>query len=180
MQKLWQLKVTWNYESLPTELHTSRQVYRHQIASLGELKINRHSKSRQNRNAWLLRCLRKSIRSVRVYKSNKWKLLCSKSRVAPLSTTTIARLEVCRAILLSKLVHKIQSVNFHVDSCSLWTDSSVMLAWTQAPPTAWKQLVSNRVTEIQVLTKTCTWRHVRTSHSPADIISRGLNPPFKS
>lgn len=63
-----------------------------------------------------------------------------------------------------------------INNTHFWCDSSVTLAWIRGQPYQWKEFVRNRVTEIQETTDKSRWRHVRSEHNPADIISRGANP----
>ncbi|CAH2109124.1 unnamed protein product [Euphydryas editha] len=89
---------------------------------------------------------------------------------------TIPRLELCGALVAAKLLEKVlQTIRLHVDSCFLWTDSSVVLSWLKTPPNKLKPFVKNRVADIQEITKSCLWRHVPTSSNPADLLSRGIS-----
>ena len=63
-----------------------------------------------------------------------------------------------------------------IDESYLWTDSSIVLTWIQGPPNRWKTFVGNRVAIIQEETASATWRHVPSQSSPADLISRGVEP----
>ncbi|KAK9704107.1 hypothetical protein QE152_g28489 [Popillia japonica] len=65
------------------------------------------------------------------------------------------------------------SLNISIQKVRLWTDSTIVLSWIKSPSRTWKTFVSNRVSEIQTLTKDENWHHVRTNENPADIISRG-------
>ncbi|GFT13827.1 uncharacterized protein TNCV_3023021 [Trichonephila clavipes] len=57
----------------------------------------------------------------------------------------------------------------------MWTDSTIALAWIKTEPHKLKTFVSNRVAEIQALSKDYHWKHVSSKNNPADLISRGCN-----
>ncbi|XP_055928745.1 uncharacterized protein LOC129959875 [Argiope bruennichi] len=105
------------------------------------------------------------------------RLVCSKSRVSPLRTVSIPRLELCGCLLAAQLKAKVEkALHLQIDSAVLYTDSTISLAWIQTPPHRLKTFVANRVGKIQQLTQNNKWQHVSSTLNPVDVISRGLVP----
>ncbi|XP_029162616.1 uncharacterized protein LOC114934139 [Nylanderia fulva] len=102
-------------------------------------------------------------------------LLVGKSRVAPVKSLSIPRLELAAAVLLSRLMEfVIASLHLSEVPCYCWTDSTVVLAWVTQHPSRWQTFVANRVAEIQTRLPSASWRHVPTIDNPADCASRGI------
>lgn len=117
------------------------------------------------------------IRSINKNNESTCKILCAKSRVSPLKTVTIPRLELCGALLLSRLYHEIRTALSTAPSKVIfWCDSTIALHWLNTPPHSLKTFVANRVAEIRETTGSHAWRHVRSEDNPADAISRGQLP----
>lgn len=115
------------------------------------------------------------VRSIVQQQKTKVRLLCSKTRVAPLKLQTIPRLELCAALTLARLMKKVvNSLNTSIDKIVYWSDSTIVLNW-QTQPNQLQVFVANRVSEIQELTDCITWRHVPTQENPA-LLSRNLLP----
>jgi hypothetical protein len=77
-------------------------------------------------------------------------LVCAKSRIAPIDIITIPRLELCTAVLLSKLIEKIvPALRINVTNIYCWSDSKVVLAWISADAMRWKPFVANRVSKVR-------------------------------
>lgn len=56
-----------------------------------------------------------------------------------------------------------------------WCDSTIVLSWIATEASLLKTFVSNRVAEIQRITNSKRWSHVKGSENPADIVSRGMS-----
>lgn len=105
-------------------------------------------------------------------------LVQAKSRVAPLKNKgTIPRLELLGALIASRLYHSVMA-SLKLDTCQVksycWTDSTVVLYWLR-DKSEYKPFVSNRVTEINELTRVVEWRYCGTNENPCDLLSRGCS-----
>ncbi|CAK9798625.1 hypothetical protein ANTPLA_LOCUS1703 [Anthophora plagiata] len=185
MQRLWQLKIDWD-ESLPVSIHTEWTTYARQLQLLQNVSFERNVTQRSSRTIELHgfcdaseraygACL--YMRSIDRRGNIETRLLCAKSRVAPLKTISLARLELCGAVLLASLYATVRSaIHQDIDNSTFWTDSSIVLNWINKPSCALKTFVANRVTEIQSRTDVSAWKHIRSEDNPADLLSRGLTP----
>ncbi|KAF0706234.1 Integrase catalytic domain-containing protein, partial [Aphis craccivora] len=186
MQKIWQMKLTWD-DQLPKNLVNEWQKYMSNLHLLNNLKIPRCIMGSGNihrleihgfSNASIVAygaCL--YLKTINERQECNVRLICAKSRVAPLKTISLPRLELCGAQLLARLSNKIiTKLNIQINEKYFWTDSTVTLSWIKSSSGKWKTFVAHRVGEIQSLTCTSEWYHVRTKDNPADVISRGCTP----
>ncbi|GFX46393.1 integrase catalytic domain-containing protein [Trichonephila clavipes] len=103
-------------------------------------------------------------------------LLQARSRITPMKTITIPRLELMAATigarLFSSVKHALKISNIKT---YFWTDSSTVLTWIIRRE-QWLVFVANRISEIRKLTTSEDWFHISTDQNPADILSRGCGP----
>ncbi|XP_046807525.1 uncharacterized protein LOC124420040 [Lucilia cuprina] len=183
LQELWLMQLDWD-ESIPTRLDTSWTSFKANLLKIYIIEIPRFVLTTSNAECQIHGFSDASMRAygcciyIRSRASGKTscRLLTAKSKVDPLKTKSLPRLELCAAHLLTKLWSKIKhTVLFKVENVTFWTDSEITLHWIQTHPSTLATFVSNRVSEIQELSDQATWRHVPTKENPADIVSRGCN-----
>ncbi|GFQ65310.1 integrase catalytic domain-containing protein, partial [Trichonephila clavata] len=182
IQKIWLLKIDWD-QNLPHQEIVNFQRYVVELHQLKNLKIPWCILLKDTAAVHLIGFADASAQAygaclyVKSENANETqiRLLCSKTRVAPLKTLSIPRLELLAATLLSKLTSKIiKIIDLEFDEVHLFSDSKVVLDWIQMQPHLLKVFVANRVSLIQELTETFSWHHVKTKEKPADLISRGV------
>lgn len=183
MQQLWKQQLDWD-EELPAHLQASWNKYYNSINSAQVISVPRNvnssnpsllvdlhifcDASEQAYGACVYTC------SQREDGSSIAHLMCSKSRIAPLKSVTLPRLELNAAHLAAKLYKSIDRIlSNRIKTVKFWTDSTIVLSWISTSPHRLKTYVANRVAEIQQFTSTKEWNHVSSSDNPADLLSRG-------
>nr|CAH7760137.1 unnamed protein product [Callosobruchus chinensis] len=185
LQQLWLIKLSWD-ETVPDDVLLNWCKFRDNLSSLNSLCITRHVICE---NPTLIEmhgfcdaseaayggCI--YILSKNQQGDTFVNLLCAKTKVAPIKSLTIPKLELCGALILAKLARKvIDSVRIKFDCCTFWADSTIVLGWLRTSPHLLKVFVGNRVAEILSLTGNHQWRHVDSKQNPADLLSRGVFP----
>jgi hypothetical protein len=145
MQRLWQVKLEWD-AALPPDIEREWRNNRRNLIHLNTLKINRsiigngevfdvqlHGFADASNTAYGA-CL--YLRVINSRGECTTSLICSKSRVAPLKTVSIPRLELLAAVLLARLVSKYaSSLCLSISKIFYWSDSTVVLAWISSQST---------------------------------------------
>ncbi|XP_070529961.1 uncharacterized protein [Cardiocondyla obscurior] len=185
MQDVWQAGIHWD-ESVSQTIYTEWSEFVKQLQNMRRVTFDRQILLKEYHDVQIHGfCDASSIgygaciytRCVGKDKKIISRLICSKSRVAPLKIITIPRLELCGALLLARLfadIHK--TLNISPNRVIFWCDSTIVLNWLKTSPHLLKTYVANRVTEITEITDTIEWRHIRSEDNPADTISRGQLP----
>jgi len=138
LQTLWQLKMDWD-TLLPETLRIVWSSYYQQLPSINQISIPRHVILPNSHNIQLHGFCDASqsaygaciyVRSVSETGEINVQLLAARSRVAPLKTVNLPRLELCGAVLLANLLQKVtQALTYATSQPHLWTDSEITLAW---------------------------------------------------
>ncbi|XP_033229625.1 uncharacterized protein LOC117181167 [Belonocnema kinseyi] len=185
IQQLWKHQLGWD-DQVPPDVHEMWLEYKKQLPLLNSVRYQRcivHNSSIDSQLHGFCEASEKAygaclyLRSTDNRGNYHCELICSKSRVAPLKTMTLPKLELCTTALLVQLFNStIRSLRIDFWKKVFWSYSTIALNWINSPPHTLLTFVANRVSEIQATTKPTDWRHVPTLDNPADCISRGQGP----
>ena len=102
-------------------------------------------------------------------------LVISKSRVAPIKTVSLPRLELLAAVVNARLVKfVVEALRVQPHRTVYYTDSMVALYWIKGNSSSWKPFVANRVVEIQGICNPECWKYCPSKENPADLLTRGM------
>ncbi|XP_050538460.1 uncharacterized protein LOC126903928 [Daktulosphaira vitifoliae] len=187
MQEVWKYDLQWD-SSLPSSIMERWTMFLDELEDLKTIRIPRVICSPSPKQVTLCGFCDAStkgyaalvyLHSVDDTGNINVRLIGSKTKLSPMKPTTVPRLELCAAVLLSKWlsrIHKLLSSHMNIDTLYAWSDSTVVLSWINLPQVSFKIFVSNRVKQIRDLLPNCEWRYVPTSINPADCASRGVLP----
>lgn len=185
LQQLWENKLDWD-ESVPLHVATIWNEYKNQIQAINNFTIPRYVGGENIIDKQLHGFADASeraygavlyVRSINAEGKHAVRLVCSKTRVAPLKKLSLPRLELCAAALLARLYEvAAKAMRIDFNKVFLWSDSTITLQWIRTPPHKLKTFVANRVSQIQEMTRLANWRHVPSQDNPADALSRGQLP----
>ena len=175
-------KLDWD-DLLPESLQADWDSYQHGMSKINEVQIPRvlclvgtqqfelHGFSDASESAYSAVLY---FRSFGEDGSVKTRLVCAKTKVAPLKSQSIPKLELCGALLLSRLVTAFVEATGIKCPIYAWTDSELVLKWISGSSRRWKTFVANRVAEIQEALSNESWRFIPGEINPADCASRGM------
>ena len=138
MQELWIAALDWDDE-LPPEHSEKWNDYCERIPELQAISVPRWNHLESNKTPCELHGFADAstrayaavvyLRTTNEKNEVKISLLTAKSKVAPIKTISVPRLELCAAVLLAKLLEFVQKAT-KLQSCTTytWTDSTVVEA----------------------------------------------------
>ncbi|XP_063365335.1 uncharacterized protein LOC134653901 [Cydia amplana] len=183
LQKLWLSRIDWD-TPVPEDIKSMWNNFINTLSRLNDLRIPRHVRGVHTRHTELHIFSDASLHAygacayIRTYAEGSdvtVRLLCAKSKVAPLKSLTIPKLELSGALVGAKLYKKItDSLRLAFTKVYFWCDSTIVISWLGMSPHLLKPFVQNRVTQINDLTGNATWLHVRSEDNPSDLLSRGV------
>ncbi|GFW18305.1 integrase catalytic domain-containing protein [Trichonephila clavipes] len=158
MQQLWLLKLDWN-ETLPPDVSTQWRNFIQTLKDIESIHVPRCFLVVPTKFVVLngfADASSKAYGAVFYVQTNEItnQLLCSKSRLAPIKSMTIPILELCSCLRLAKLIHKVKAaLKMQINSVNLYSDSTIALAWINSLSNLLKTFFSNRVSQIQQLSR---------------------------
>ena len=186
-QQLWKTGHEWDQE-VPKDLMQLHKTWRAELPLLSEKRLPRcyslldHTLLKKELHGFS-DASKKAFGAVVYVKTTyldhppQISLVTAKTKVAKLSPPTVPDLELCGAVLLTKLLVNTAAVlEIPLQNWHAWTDSAIVLNRLDGRPREMTVFVRNRVQFILQATHPQTWHHVRSADNPADCASRGLMP----
>ena len=100
--------------------------------------------------------------------------IISKTRLAPIKTLTIPRLELQAAVVATRLKSKIlEEIDYEVDETHFWSDSKRVLHYLSNTQRRFSTFVSHIVAEIVSNSDVREWHHISGAMNVADDCTRG-------
>lgn len=184
IQELWTLGLSWD-EPLPARLIQTWKDWRSGLDTVNQHPIPRmysqedHSTAKVTIHGFCDASLKAyaAVLYLRVEGQDgrvTASLMFCKSKVAPTTSSTIPRLELRAAVLLTELISTTcVTLKIPYHDVRAWSDSSSVLHWIRASSHRHKPFVANRIHKIQELLPAVLWLYVPTACNPADVASRG-------
>ena len=185
LQEIWQTKLTWD-EPLPDMIKDRWTAILADLRELPNLLIPRLYFPPSQTGTHIDNLFVFADASTKAYgaivylnSGNHISLVMSKSRVAPVKSVTLPKLELMAAVMGTRLAKFIQSsltphshdspIRIH-----LWTDSQIVLHWINKNNSS-KTFVSYRVMEIIKSFPISMWSYTPSADNPADLLTRGVS-----
>ena len=162
LQLIWQKALkSWD-EEIPQDVAKQYLDWLQEIPALKELSINRHYGWQRGSSVQLHVFADASEMGLCVVAYLRFEIdgkvrvsfVMGKTRVVPIKTTTIPKLELQAALHASRIkVSIIEEHDFTIDQVFMWSDSSTVIQWLNAFEKKQQIFVANRIGEILENTK---------------------------
>ena len=182
MQELWKQNLSWDEPLNEALRHTWYKIAQEIQRSINMVLPRRYCISFHSTTSLKLHVFADA--STKAYgavaylcEGQQSSLVMARTRVAPLKTKTLPRLELMAAVIGARLAKFIKSslTPLCTDiSTFLWSDSQIVLHWLNSHKTL-KQFVTSRVQEITESFPYTMWKYCPTADNPADLLTRGIS-----
>lgn len=184
---LWQLNIGWD-AAPPEHIQMLWKQFQTELPLLAQLSFQRHTNMDLNSKLILVGFSDSSEKGygcaiyARVTSPRgtiRVNLLCARSKVCPLRTVSLARLELCSSLLLAKLMRVVLdnfSQKVEITEYYCLSDSKVTIDWIRSPAYKWKTFIANRVAKIHDSVEAKSFYHIPGIENVSDCITRGMTP----
>ncbi len=184
LQQAWVQALNWD-EPLTNELQEAWRQWFGELVMLHETKIPRCLKDAPSVRGMEIHSFSDASEkaySAAVYARYEYmdgsfssRLVAAKTRLAPLKTISIPRLELMSAVISLRLSKQVcKALEVQLRKVNFWIDSMTVGYWIRGQSRNYKPFVAHRVGEIHQDSNPEQWRHVPTASNPADYGTRGL------
>ena len=184
LQELCRLKLGWD-EPIPEQIAIRWSKWISNLTCLSELKVDRYFLDFEDAEQIVLHIFCDAsqdgygvVAYLRICKSSSVhiKFVVGKSRLAPIKSVSIPRLELEAATLAAKLNVAILREVRRTDLMTIfWTDSTTVLHMIHNSSKRFPTFVANRLAKIDETSNPSQWRYVPSNLNPADDATRGLD-----
>jgi len=180
MQDILACGTDWD-DRLPENVSINIKTWFAELKMLSNIKVPRYLQSNEDVTLHVFVDASQSAYGTVTYLRSEYengdisvKFVASKTKVAPLQSMSVPRLELMGAILGKRLALSIAStLVINKSLLTFWNDSTSVLWWVRGHSRHFKPFVANRIGEIQADISPGRWRYVSTAENPADYLTRG-------
>lgn len=181
MQETWLRGLDWD-EPLPDDLQTRMREWTEELTEVSSLCIPRFLCEVSHNTIFHTFVDASSLAfAAATYvaddgqSTSSCRLIAAKAHVAPLSATSIPRLELTAALVGLRLsVAVAKALGVDLNRFIFWTDSVNVLHWIHNHSRSFKPFVAHRIAEIQEHSEPSQWKYVPTTLNVADIATQGV------
>lgn len=184
LQDLWREELAWD-DPIPHEIQRRFNEYYADLVLLPQFAIPRWYSTHATQKMDIVGFCDASERAygavvylrTRLNSEIRASLVCAKTKVAPIKTLTIPRLELLGAVLLVRLIERACKT---INGCTIaqtraFCDSTIVLAWLKNHNSKLEVFVRNRVELVNGKLLPEQWSYVKTTENPADLLTRGIS-----